>query len=117
MFPDEIAREQLEVCERYHVKPYPSLVGHKVGVSRNVRNGLQPINGLRHRPEGDTTGWYIWAGNEISDAPDFFVPLHVEHVIEWCPQAVPYLQLPPGCRFLVAPDHEDVWEDSSLLTT
>jgi hypothetical protein len=86
-----------------------------VGISRNVRDGILPINGLRHPPEGDTTGWYIWAGGEPSDAPDFFVPLHVEHIKEWCPDAIRFLGLPPGWRFLVAGEHEDVSEDRSLL--
>jgi hypothetical protein len=27
----------------------------------------------------------------------------------------PYLALPPGWRFLIAPDYEDVWFDESLL--
>jgi len=40
----------------------------KVGIARNVTSGLMPINGLRHPPEGDTTGWYIWAG-EIKATP------------------------------------------------
>ena len=74
-----------------------------------------PINGLRHPPEGDTTGWYIWAGEELSEDPDFFVPLHFEHLAEWCPGVTKFLALPPGWRFLTAPDHEDVWFDVSLL--
>ena len=47
--------------------------------------------------------------------PDFFVPLHVEHLAEWCPGVTKFLALPPGWRFLTAPDHEDVWFDVSLL--
>ncbi len=74
-----------------------------------------PVNGLPHKPEGDTSGWYIWAGEQLSDDPGFFVPLHVEHLAEWCPAAIPYLALPPGWRFLVATGYEDVWPDQSLL--
>jgi hypothetical protein len=70
---------------------------------------------LRHRPVGDTNGWYIWAGDELRQDPDFFTPLHIEHVHEWCPQALPYLALPPGSRFLIADGIEDVWQDSTLL--
>lgn len=107
---------QLEVCRRFGVSPFPAKAGLKVGIARNVLTGLQPINGLRHPPEEGTTGWYLWAGEELPGDPDFFVPLHVEHLPDWCPQALPYLALPPGWRFLLAPNHEDVWEDSSLLT-
>lgn len=87
----------------------------KLGISCNVREGIQPINGLRHPPSGDTSGWYIWAGVELSDDEDFFQPLHVEHVEEWCPGIGKYLGLAPGWRFLIAPGHEDVWFDQSLL--
>jgi hypothetical protein len=101
-------------CRKYGVPHTPSMSGLKVGVARNVREGILPINGLRHLPEGDTTGWYIWAGEELSADPDFFVPLHVEHMEEWCPEAIRFLGLPPGWRFLLANDHEDVWYDSSI---
>lgn len=91
-------------------------LGLKIGISRNVLDGLLPINGLRHPPAGDTTGWYIWAGKELSPDPDFFVPLHVEHLPDWCPEAVRFLGLPPGWRFLVAGEYEDAWEDPALLS-
>lgn len=87
----------------------------KVGISRSVRDGVLPLNGIRHLPVGETTGWYIWAGEELSQDEDFFVPLHVEHLSAWCPQVVPYLALPPGWRFLLAPGYEDVWFDSSIV--
>jgi hypothetical protein len=70
---------------------------------------------MRIRPEGDTTGWYIWAGGEPSPDPDFFVPVHVKHLSNWSPDVIRYLQLPPGWRFQIAPGHEDVWFDESLL--
>jgi hypothetical protein len=87
----------------------------KVGIALNVRTGLQPLNALRHRPEGDMSGWYIWAGEEVSEDADFFEPLHLSHLLDWCPPIVPYLALPPGWRVLLAPGYEDVWFDESLL--
>lgn len=106
---------QRQVCQKYGASHYPSPSHLKAGIARNVHAGAAPINGLRHPPAGDTTGWYIWAGEELSDAPDFFEPLHVEHLVERCPEVLPYLGLPPGWRFLIAPDYEDVWYDESLL--
>lgn len=103
------------VCARFGVKAFPVRADSKVGIARNVRDGVYPVNGLRHPPSVDTSGWYIWAGDVMSHDPDFFVPLHVEHLRDWCPQAVPYLQLPPGWRFLLAPGTEDVWQDLTLL--
>jgi len=73
------------------------------------------IHGLRHPPEGDSTGWYIWRG-EWSDSGDFFKPLHVSHLGACLPEVLPYLALAPGWRFLLAPSHEDIWYDESLLT-
>jgi hypothetical protein len=65
---------QRETCASHGVPWVEAPKDLKVGLARNVRTGLLPVNGLRHPPEGDTTGWYIWAGQELSDAPDFFEP-------------------------------------------
>lgn len=86
----------------------------KVAINKNVKDGIFPINGLRHPIIGDASGWYIWAGEDISKDENFFVPLHVEHLGEWCPQVLKYLGLPPGSRFQIADNYEDVWEDKSL---
>lgn len=110
-----IEKAQKEVCEKYGAVYCSAPSGMKVGIALNVREGLIPINGLRHPAEGDTTGWYIWAGEDLSDSPDFFKPLHVKHLSSWCPQAQKYLGLPAGWRFLIAGDYEDVWYDESLL--
>lgn len=106
---------QREVCAKYGLPFVPVTEEMKVGISRNVQDGLRPLNGLRHEPVGDSSGWYIWAGDELSQAPNFFVPLHMAHLSEWCADAIPYLALPPGSRFLVAPGFEDVWLDRALL--
>jgi hypothetical protein len=87
----------------------------KIGIAKNVLDRLLPVNGLRHPPAGDTTGWYIWAGETPSSDDDFFVPVHVSHLEQWCPEAIPFLGLPPGWRFIAAPGHEDVWFDPDLL--
>jgi hypothetical protein len=103
------------ICARFGVAPDPVSPTLKVGLSRNVRNGEIPLNGLRHRSSGDTTGWYIWAGETLSQSSDFFQPVHVSHLADLCPVVLPYLALPPGWRFLIAPGYEDVWFDESLL--
>jgi len=109
-----IIEEQKKLSQKYG-SPFcesPSLL--KVGISKNIKDGLWPINGMRHPLVGDTTGWYIWAG-EFSTEDDFFIPLHVEHLTELCPIVLKYLGLAPGWRFLVTENYEDVWEDNSLL--
>ena len=106
---------QRAVCRDYGAECLPPLVGSKVGIAANVRENVLPINGLRHVPEEGTNGWYIWAGQELSEDPDFFLPLHVELVHDWSPAILDYLALPPGWRFLVAGDYTDVWFDPELL--
>jgi hypothetical protein len=107
---------QVEVCQRLGVEAHPSEPHLKLGLALETL-GQQPVNGLRHSPEGDTTGWYIWAGDELSSAEDFFDPVHVGHLTELVPSLIPYLALPPGWRFQLAHGHEDVWFDGSLLGT
>lgn len=105
---------QKELCKSYGTE-FLSPSGRKVGIAINVREGMLPINGLRHPPVGDTTGWYIYAGENLSGDQDFFKPLHVQHLDDWCPQVQKYLGLAPGWRFLIAADYEDVWFDQNLL--
>jgi hypothetical protein len=87
--------KQLEVCKRYNVKPFPT-DNLKLEIARNVREGLYPLKGLHYLPVGDTTGWYIYAGEEFSEALDYFVPLHIEQLPSWCPHLMPYMLLPSG---------------------
>jgi len=111
----DYSKERELICMKYGSPLVEAPENFKVGISRNVKDGLLPINGLRHPVEGNTTGWYIWAGEDFSTDPEFFVPLHVKHLEEWCPMVLKYLSLAPGWRFLVTNDYEDVWEDKSLL--
>jgi hypothetical protein len=110
----DLIKEQKEICDRFGAPYLEASPIFKVGISLNVKDGVMPINGLRHPVEGDTTGWYIWAG-EYSEDPDFFVPLHASHLKEWCPLAVKFLGLAPGWRFLATDNYVDVWEDLTLL--
>jgi hypothetical protein len=110
----EKVKEQRLVCDKYNtelVLPDPNLI---VGVSMNLRENIDPVHGLRHPLEGNTTGWYLWSG-EYSEDPDFFKPLHYHHLIDWRPDILKYLGLPPGWRFLYAANYEDVWYDDELL--
>ena len=109
-----VKADQQMVCGRFGVAFEPPSTFEKVGIALSTLH-LEPLNGLRHPPERGTCGWYLWGGGEPSSDPDFFQPLHVHHLIECCPAVLPYLALPPGHRFLIAPGHEDIWADASLL--
>ncbi len=114
MTKDQIAEMRKRLATKYGFAPCPAPDRLKVGIAENVRSGQLPIHGLRCLPEKGTTGWYIWAGESISEDIDFFVPLHVSHLDERCPDVLPYLELPPGWPFLIAPGHEDVWFDPEI---
>jgi hypothetical protein len=107
---------QQELCRRLKAEFIPSPANFKVGISSSARAGVQPINGLRHPPEGDTTGWYLWGGTELSAADNFFKPLHVQHLIGENSPVLRFLGLPPGWRFLIDnKGYEDIWFDETLL--
>ncbi len=111
----DVEATQLETCRKHGVECLPADLNLKLGISDNFFSGELPLNGLRHPPGGDTCGWYLWAGETLSDATDFFKPLHVSHLLERNATIMRFLGLPPGWRFLVANDYEDVWFDSTLL--
>ncbi len=112
---DDVTSSQIGVCERFGAGYLPCHLNLKVGITKDFDPARYPINGLRHPPRGDTTGWYIWSGKEFSDEPDFFVPLHAVHLLSKAAILVKYLGLAPGWRFLLAPGQEDVWKDDQLL--
>ncbi len=106
---------QRRICRRYATDFVESSPDSKILISRNARPGIWPLNGLRHLPESGTSGWYVWAGEALSLDPDFFEPHRVWQVSELLPLVLPYLALPPGWRFVLAENHEDVWYDPELL--
>jgi hypothetical protein len=110
---DDWSARQREICGRFAAPYLPAPPSLKLGLGGRV-GGDWPVHGLRHPPEGDTSGWYIWTG-DLSRSPDFFRPIHISHLVDLAPAVLPYLGLAPGWRFLIAPGHEDVWADDSLL--
>lgn len=110
-----LSAEQHATVTRFGATAMETSADSTLGVADSVRTAMSPINGLRHPPEGRTSGWYLWAGGDLPDDPDLFNSLHAEHLAEWCPEVIPYLGLPPGWRFLIADEYEDVWFDPQLL--
>lgn len=77
---------------------------------------LMPINGLRHPPTTGSCGWYVWGGETLSESADFFSPIPVRHLSDYVPNILPFLDLPPGFRFLVDnTGRKEAWFDGSLL--
>ncbi len=109
-----VSEAQRLTCEKYHTQVFEADLNPKVGISKEALACKFPFHGLRHLPEGDTTGWYFWSG-EFSDAEDFFLPMHAVHLENSHPWLLKYLALAPGWRILIAQNYEDVSFDSSIV--
>lgn len=107
-------KSQAAICEKYGVQPETPADAEKVGIALDTLHD-KPINGLRYPAESGTCGWYIWGGETFPTGDSDFAPLHVSHLPEYCPDAIQFLGMPPGWRFLTDGDYIDVWEDRELL--
>jgi len=87
-----------------------------VGVADNALTNQLHLNGLRLKQSDGTSGWYLWAGTELSDAPDFFKPRCAEHLLDLQPSLLKFLGLPMGYRFIFDDKgFVDIWFDPELL--
>jgi hypothetical protein len=114
MSPEQIQAAQEDTCKKHGAVFVPVSTTTISGLAKSTL-GHSPVNGLRHPARLDSSGWYIWCGEEFSYAADFFAPVHTEHIYDELPQAIPFLALPPGYRFLVSENYTDVWFDRNLL--
>jgi hypothetical protein len=106
---------QRRTCRLYAADFVESAPDSGIRISADARPGAWPLNGLRYLPDGGGSGWYIWSGETLSPDPDFFEEHRVSDISALLPAILPYVGLPPGWRFLLAEDHEDVWYDAALL--
>lgn len=106
---------QQSVCAKHGAK----FVGvHKHSMVRLALGSLgqQPFQGLRSAPDGESSGWFLWAG-QYSTADDFFQLVSYSALFEKCPQVIKYLGLPPGYRFVVdCEGYGEVWLDRPAET-
>lgn len=112
----ETAHEQQAICQRFGSETVPVGPAEKLGIALATLTEL-PLIAVRCPPEKGTCGWYIYGGEHSND-PDFYQPLHVAHLEDYCPQILPYLALAPGWHVMLAPDFEDVWfEEAGMNAT
>jgi hypothetical protein len=112
---EEIEIRQRDYCESQNVQYLPAYKDSNASLALSTQ-GLLPINGLRHPPEGAHNGWFLWSGEELSEDPKFFSNVHTHHLMELRPEVLKFLGLPGGYRFLLAGDYVDVWYDPSLTS-
>lgn len=112
---ETIEEMQRRICRAYGAKYFPPLLGSKVGIALQTMD-FSPIHAVRLLPTETTCGWYIYAGDEWSEDPNYYQPLCVEHMEKHCPVALPFLALPPGWRFLTDGKGKlDAWFAEELL--
>ena len=75
-----------------------------------------PLNGMRYLSNDGASGWYIWGGEKIQQAANFFTPIQVRSLSDYVANLEPFLDLPAGFRFQTNNrGHQKVWFDGSLL--
>ncbi len=103
------ARTPQEICTAWHSPFVPPAPLDKVAVAINTL-GQMPLNARRVSPERGASGWYIWGGEGggRSRTPGFFQTLQVAHLLDRCPQILPFLALAPGWRVRLSADGPDI---------
>jgi hypothetical protein len=86
--------DQIAICARFRSEVVPAEPSLKLGIALATLL-LLPLNASRHKQENGTCGWYIYGG-DYSSNPDFYQPLRVSHISNYCPTIVAYMALAPG---------------------
>ena len=108
---EELISEQKLLCEEFE-SSYIKVSGDDVvAVAVNTLN-QEPIVGIRKNPEPEeNVAWFIYGG-EMGEGEDFFETMTVRELQDILPEALPYLALAEGFRFMIdREDYEDVWKE------
>ena len=109
----DIIEEQKLVCEQYG-SAYRAVNDQDVIAIAVQSLTAESIVGIRNLPDSDGIAWFIYGG-ELDDADDFFQTITVKELEEVFPEALPFLALDTGYRFLIDHDeYEDVWREGEL---
>lgn len=106
----DFIEEQKLVCEEFDSAYIKVNEDDVVAIAKHTLD-KEPIVGLRKNPETDENiCWFIYGG-ELEEGEDFFETVTVKELEEILPEAIPYLSLETGFRFMIdRDDYEDVWK-------
>ncbi len=106
----DFIEEQKLVCEEFDSAYIKVKEDDVVAVAKQTLD-KEPIVGLRKKPETDeNVCWFIYGG-ELEEGEDFIETMTVKALEEILPEAIPYLALETGFRFMIdRDDYEDVWK-------
>ncbi|AXY56734.1 hypothetical protein CDG60_09245 [Acinetobacter chinensis] len=106
----DLIEEQQLVCEEFDSSYNAVKETDLVAIAVHTLN-KEPVVGLRKALDPqDNVAWYIYGG-ELEEGDDFFEIITVKELFEVFPDALPYLALAEGYRFMIdSDDYEDVWK-------
>jgi hypothetical protein len=107
-----IAADQRRLCD----EAFSLWVPPQADQIAAVWPGLQdrPVEGMRYRPEGAMSGWWIMPVGFTGNFRDM-VPEHLYHLAEARPDVVPLLGLAPG--FVFDQQSQRVWFEGDVLNS
>ncbi len=109
----DFIEEQKLVCEEFDSRYIKVNETDLVAIAKHTLN-KEPIVGLRKQPGAENVAWFIYGG-ELEEGEDFFDVISVKELEDVFPDAIPYLALEQGFRFMIdADDYEDVWKADVL---
>ena len=109
----DFVEEQKLVCEEFDSRYIKVNETDLVAIAKHTLT-KEPIVGLRKKPDAENVSWFIYGG-ELEDGEDFFDVVSVKELEDIFPDAIPYLALEEGFRFMIDVDeYEDVWKADVL---
>ena len=111
----DFIEEQKLVCEEFDSTYIKVKEDDVVAIAKHTLD-KEPIVGLRKKPETDeNVAWFIYGG-ELEEGEDFFETVTIKELEDILPEAIPYLALEEGFRFMIdRDDYEDVWKADTIL--
>lgn len=111
---EELIAEQKLLCDEFD-SAYVKVNGDDVVAIAVHTLNQEPIVGIRKKPETDEKiAWFIYGG-ELGEGEDFFETMTVRELQDILPEALPYLALAEGFRFMIdREDYEDVWKEGMI---
>ncbi|WP_111858397.1 hypothetical protein [Acinetobacter sp. CFCC 10889] len=105
----DFIEEQKLVCEEFDSRYVKVNETDVVAIAKHTLT-QEPIVGLRKAPDENNVAWFIYGGEIAADQDDFEL-VTVKELEDIFPDAIPYLALEQGFRFMIdADEYEDVWK-------
>lgn len=99
-----VLNHQKKICKKFGLSYEECEMEKNVYVSKNIREGIFPIEGKRYIEEWDFSGWYIWSGEEPQEW-NLYNLVSVENLDNYNKELLKFLWLERGTRFIIEQDY------------